>query len=75
MRCSMQNAAPVPDRNNWSKMFRGRNFRRWTCRWRTILLSSLGKTLYPYSQFIQTLDLVDLQRLLKESRLSDITSK
>lgn len=33
--------------------------------WRTIILSSLGKTLYPYSQYIRTLNLRDLEELLQ----------
>ena len=33
-------------------------------RWRTIILSSLGKTLYPYTQYIRTLDLRGLENLL-----------
>lgn len=32
--------------------------------WRTIVLSSLGQTLYPYSQYIRTLNLRDLEELL-----------
>lgn len=32
--------------------------------WRTIILSSLGKTLYPYSQYLRTLNLQDLAELL-----------
>ena len=32
--------------------------------WRTIILSSLGETLYPYSQHIRTLDLQHLSHLL-----------
>lgn len=35
--------------------------------WRTIVLSSLGKTSCPYSQYIQTLDLDDLGRVLTDS--------
>lgn len=34
--------------------------------WRAIILSSLGQTLYPYSHFIRTLDLKDLEVLLRE---------
>lgn len=41
-----------------------RNFRRWACPWQTILLSSLGKTLYPYSRYIRTLNLHHLEELL-----------
>ena len=32
--------------------------------WRTIVLSSLGQPLYPYSQYIRTLNLRDLEELL-----------
>lgn len=34
--------------------------------WRTIIFSALGKTLYPYSQYIRTLDLQRLAELLKD---------
>lgn len=43
-----------------------RNTMGWANLWRTILLSSLGKTLYPYSQYIRTLNLKHLTTLLKE---------
>lgn len=41
-------------------------FKKWTSLWRTIILSSLGKTLYPYSQYIQTLHLHGLEKLLTD---------
>lgn len=68
MDSSMQHLADGPD------IIRGRN-KRWTCRWRTILLSSMGKTLYPYSQFIRTLDLQELELGLRGSKLRDRISK
>lgn len=46
-----------------------------TLRWRTVLLSSLGKTLYPYSKYIRALNLQDLQELLAESKWGDSTNK
>lgn len=38
---------------------------KWAALWRSILLSSLEKTLFPYSQFIRVLRLEDLQELLQ----------
>jgi hypothetical protein len=32
--------------------------------WRTIILSSMGKTLFPYSKYIRTLRVQDLEDLL-----------
>ena len=32
--------------------------------WRTIILSSIGKTLFPYSKYIRTLRVQDLEDLL-----------
>lgn len=34
--------------------------------WRTIILSSLGKTLYPYSRYIRTLDFRELLELFTD---------
>lgn len=41
---------------------------KWAGLWRTMILASLGKTLFPYSRFIRTLDLQDLGELLQEAR-------
>lgn len=72
----MQDEAPVRSGvDKRRKLIQGTNFMRWTCRWRTILLSSLGKTMYPYSQYIQTLNLRDLEYLLTESVLSVMSDK
>ncbi|KAL6718381.1 hypothetical protein ACLMJK_004470 [Lecanora helva] len=45
--------------------------------WRAIILSSLGKTLFPYSKFIRTLrlqDLEDLLDLLGDPKLKNLSS-
>ena len=52
-----------------------RIFRKWARLWRTIILSSLGKTLYPYSQYIRTLNLRDLEELLTDSNFRARDSK
>lgn len=41
---------------------------KWAGLWRTMILASLGKTLFPYSRFIRTLDLQDLGELLQEAK-------
>lgn len=43
--------------------------------WLTITLSSLGKTLYSYSQYIRTLNLRELEELLRASRFRAKSSK
>ena len=48
---------------------------KWAGLWRTIILSSLGKTLYPYSQYIRTLNLQDLEELLTDSNFKAGTVK
>lgn len=48
---------------------------KWARLWRTIILSSLGKTLYPYSRYIRTLNLQDLGELLQDSKFKDKISK
>lgn len=40
---------------------------RWALQWRSIILSSLGKTAYPYCLYIQSLDLRNLEDLLEEN--------
>lgn len=76
MESSMQDEAPVRyGVGKKCKLIQGTNFSRWTCRWRTILLSSLGKTMYPYSQYLRTLNLGDLEHLLRESVLSVLSDK
>lgn len=44
---------------------------KWAGLWRTITLSSLGKTLLPYSRYIRTLNLRDLEQLLQDRKFQD----
>lgn len=39
-------------------------FDKRTSMWRAIILSSMGKTLFPYSKYIRTLRVQDLEDLL-----------
>ena len=41
---------------------------KWASMWRSIILSSLDKTLFPYSKFIRALRLQDLQDLLQDDK-------
>ena len=42
------------------------NARKWACLWRTIILSALGKTIFPYCRHMRMLDLRDLGYLLED---------
>ena len=44
---------------------------KWVCLWRTLILSSLGKTAYPYCRYIRALDLHDLEQLFQEPRFRE----
>lgn len=52
-----------------------RVFKKWAGLWRTIILSSLGKTLYPYCQNLRTLNLYDLEKLITNDLFKDRTRK
>ena len=41
---------------------------KWTCLWRSLALSSIGKTAYPYCRYLRALDLRDLEQLFQEPR-------
>ena len=41
---------------------------KWSILWRSIILSSLGKTMYPYCRHLRWLDLKDLGDLLEEDK-------
>lgn len=49
-------------------------FGKWASMWRSIILSSLGKTLFPYSKYVRTLSLQDLEYLLQDARFLGKTS-
>jgi hypothetical protein len=42
--------------------------KRWAAMWRSIILSSLTKTLYPYCRFMRVLNLRDLGNLLEDPK-------
>lgn len=44
---------------------------KWALQWRSIILSSLGKTAYPYCLYIQSLDLRNLVDLLEDDIFRD----
>ncbi|KAL8896065.1 MAG: hypothetical protein Q9207_007889 [Kuettlingeria erythrocarpa] len=48
---------------------------RWAQLWRMITLSATGKTLFPYSRYIRTLNLGDLEELLGDPKFKDQVSK
>lgn len=41
---------------------------RWSIMWRTILLSCLGETLFPYCRYLRVLDLRDVYELLDDDK-------
>ncbi|KAL9049298.1 MAG: hypothetical protein Q9162_007291 [Coniocarpon cinnabarinum] len=41
---------------------------RWAIRWRTIALSALNLTLFPYNRYLRSLDLRDLANLINDER-------
>lgn len=41
---------------------------RWSTLWKSLILSALGQTYYPYCQHIKVLDLRDLQNLLEDDQ-------
>ena len=65
----MQHEAPVTGAGNDDlEQSKERITMKWAIMWRSIILSSLGKTLFPYSQYIRTLKLQDLHELLSEGK-------
>ena len=48
---------------------------KWASMWRSLILSSLGKTLFPYSKYVRTLSLQDLEYLLQDARFLGKTSR
>ena len=47
---------------------------KWASMWRSLILSSLGKTLFPYSKYVRTLSLQDLEYLMQDARFLGKTS-
>jgi hypothetical protein len=44
---------------------------RWSILWRSVILSSMNKTFFPYSQHIRVLNMGDFQSLLDDERFKD----
>lgn len=42
--------------------------KKWAGLWRTLILASLGKTMYTYSRYLRTLNLQDLEELFQEPK-------
>lgn len=88
MSCSMHDVAPVTsayndeiemapqERISQAAYEKGREqlIGKWASMWRSIILSSLGKTLFPYSKYVRTLSLLDLEHLLQDTRFLGRTS-
>ncbi|KAF2748035.1 hypothetical protein M011DRAFT_476664 [Sporormia fimetaria CBS 119925] len=48
---------------------------KWSVMWRSLILSSRGKTLFPYCRYIKALDLRDLEQLLDDDQFRGKISK
>lgn len=51
-----------------------RTVSKWALQWRSIILSSLGKTAYPYCLYLRSLDLTNLEELFEERPFRDTIS-
>lgn len=71
------NDAPVKSGGNeaLSLAEQGQIVQRWAVLWRTIILSALGETLFPYCRHLRTLDLRDLSELLLDDKFRGKTVK
>ena len=71
---SMHNVAPVTDGGGDEMELAqsikqvARTVRKWALLWRSMVLSSMGKTLFPYCRYIRALDLRDLNHLLDDDK-------
>lgn len=71
------NEAPVKGGGNegLSLAEQGVNVQRWSVLWRTMILSALGKTMFPYCRHLRMLDLRDLSELLADDKFRGKTVK
>ncbi|KAL8785281.1 MAG: hypothetical protein Q9195_008700 [Heterodermia aff. obscurata] len=71
----MQDVAPITNGGSDEDQARGRRDQetvaKWAQLWRTMILASLGKTLFPYSRYIRTLNLQDLEELFRDAKFRD----
>ena len=49
--------------------------KKWAGLWRTMILASQGKTLFPYSKYLRTLDLQDLDELFRDATFRNKLSR
>lgn len=71
-RCSIHDVAPVTgnDENEQAtSMSREERLMHRASMWRAIILSSMGKTLFPYSKYIRTLNVQGLEDLLEQIQI------
>lgn len=47
--------------------------KRWSIFWRSICLSTLNGTMFPYCRYLRSLDMRDLEQLLDDERFSGRT--
>ena len=72
--CSMHENAPVTSAYNDEIEVAPQDrtsraaYGKWACMWRSLILSSLGGTLFPYSKYVRSLQLQDLEYLLQDAR-------
>ena len=52
-----------------------RTVQKWATLWRTMILSSLDKTTYPYCRYIRALNLRDLKELLEDWKFRGAVSR
>ena len=48
---------------------------KWANLWKSLILSSLGKTAYPYCKYVRAMDFSDLKSLLEDSKFRDKYTK
>lgn len=53
----------------------GQNVQRWAVLWRTIILSAVDKTMFPYCRNLRLLDLKDFDELLRDDKFRGKTVK
>lgn len=48
---------------------------KWTIMWRSLIMSSLDETMFPYCRYLKALELRDFQNMIEEERFRGKTSK
>ncbi|KAI9755633.1 MAG: ATP-dependent RNA helicase dbp2 [Chaenotheca gracillima] len=73
----MHNDAPVTNGggDTTETAQQAQTVRKWASLWRSLILSSMGEALYPYSHFVRKLNLQDLRYLFEEPRFRGATEQ